>query len=408
MTPATTTGGRREGRSRVRAADLMSLATAGLRARRLRGVLSALGIAIGIAAIVAVLGITRSSQAELLGLIDRLGTDLLTVTTGRTVGGDEIQLPVTTGAAVARTDGVRRVTATARLEDGPRVRRTDRIPDHGGGAVDVRATEPTLLATLDGATAAGVFLSAATGRYPVVVLGHDAAAQLGVAHLDPATRIRIGEHWFAVIGVLRPLELAPEIDRSALIGMPAAAGLFGYDGHPTRVYLRADLRRVTATAELLSRAVNPRAPNTVTVSRPSDALTSRILVAGSGTSLLLGLGAVALLVAGVGIANVMVISVLERRGEIGLRRALGATRRHITVQFLLESLLLAALGGAAGTASGALITYLTALNRGWPPVVPAGGVALGLAAALIVGALAGLYPAARAARLAPTEALRAT
>jgi putative ABC transport system permease protein len=392
--------------SRIHPVDLLPMATTGLRSRRLRTALSTLGIAIGIAAIVAVLGITRSSQSELIGRIDRLGTNLLTIATGQTVGGAEAPLPVTARLTSAHADGVERVTATAIL-DGVNAFRTDKIPAVMTSGLDVRATEPTLLSTLDGHLAAGVFLTAATSRYPAVVLGHDAAAQLGIAYLDPATRIWLGGHWFTVIGILQPLELAREIDRSALIGMPIAAADFGYDEHPSRLYVRADTRRVAQTAGLLSRAVNPEEPNTVDVSRPSDALTSRVLVADAGTSLLLGLGAVALLVGGIGIANVMVISVLERRTEIGLRRALGATRRHIAVQFLLESLLLAALGGATGTTLGAFITYATALNRHWQPLVPTAGIVAGLTAALAIGALAGLYPAARAARLQPTDALRA-
>ncbi|MEW9533507.1 ABC transporter permease [Microbispora sp. NPDC049125] len=393
-------------RSRVRPADLVPLATGGLRSRRLRTALSTLGIAIGIAAIVAVLGITRSSQSELLTRIDRLGTNLLTVANGTTMAGDESELPSTARAGSARADGVQRVTATAALED-VHVFRTDRIPGAESGGLEVRATEPTLLSTLDGRMAAGVFLTDATSRYPVVVLGYQVAAQLGIAHVGPATRVWLGGHWFTVAGVLLPLELAPEIDRAALVGVPVAAGHLGYDGHPTRLYIRAGTGHVAQTAGLLARAVNPEAPETVTVSRPSDALTSRALVADSGTSLLLGLGAVAVLVGGIGIANVMVISVLERRTEIGLRRALGATRRHIAVQFLLESLLLACLGGVTGITLGALITYATALDRHWQPIIPLAGVAAGLAAALVIGALAGLYPAARAARLAPTDALRA-
>ena len=125
-----------------------------------------------------------------------------------------------------------------------------------------------------------------------------------------------------------------------------------------------------------------------------------------GPRVFLGLGAVALLVGGVGIANVMVISVLERRSEIGLRRALGATKGHVGVQFLAEALLLAVAGGLAGVVLGATVTAVYALGRGWSVVVPAPAMAGGLLAALAIGAVAGLYPALRAARLAPTEALR--
>jgi putative ABC transport system permease protein len=284
--------------------------------------------------------------------------------------------------------------------------RTDRVPTYRSGGLEVRATEPTLLATLDGQVATGTFLNDATGRYPVVVLGYDAATQLGIDRIDPDTRVWLGGHWFTVAGVLRPFELAPEVDRAALIGLPVAADYFGFDGHPTRLYVRADTARTGVVASMLARATNPAEPDTVDVSRPSDALASRLLVAGSTTSLLLGLGAVALLVGGIGIANMMVISVLERRVEIGLRRALGAARRHIAVQFLSESLLLSAFGGVAGVVLGTAATYATAKVHGWQTLVPTVGVWGGLMAALAIGTVAGLYPAARAARLNPTDALR--
>jgi putative ABC transport system permease protein len=391
--------------SRVRAADLLPLATIGMRSRPLRAALSTLGIAIGIAAIVGVLGITRSSQADLLARIDRLGTNLLTVANGQRIGGDEAKLPEYAAAGVARTDGVQRVTATANLAK-VEVFRTDQMPKYRSGGIEVRATEPSLLHTLDGQVATGVFLNEATVRYPVVVLGHDAASALGIARVDVGTRIWLGKHWFTVAGVLRPFELAPEIDRAALIGLPVAAEYLGFDGHPTRLYVRADTGRTALVAAMLARASNPAAPTSVTVSRPSDALASRLIVADSVTSLLLGLGVIALLVGGVGIANVMIISVLERRTEIGLRRALGAARRHIAVQFLNESLVLSALGGAAGAVLGTAATYAVATSRGWPTLVPVTGVWGGLVAALVIGAAAGVYPASRAARLNPTDALR--
>jgi putative ABC transport system permease protein len=391
--------------SRTRAADLLPLGTVGLRSRRLRAALSMLGIAIGIAAIVAVLGITRSSQSDVLARIDRLGTNLLTVVNGRTIAGDEAELPATAAASIGRTDGVLRVAPTSELAT-VSVFRTDQVPTYRTGGMSTRAADATLLSTLDGSLAAGAFLSDATAHYPTVVLGHDAAAQLGIARLDQPTRIWLGAHWFTVIGILRPFELAPEIDRSALIGFPVAADYFGYDGHPSHIYLRADPTRTEMVAGLLARATNPENPEQVTVSRPSDALSARLTVAGAATSLFLGLGAVALLVGGIGIANVMVISVLERRSEIGLRRALGAARRHVAAQFLIESLLLAALGGSIGVGLGAAATLATAANRGWQPLIPAVGIWAGLGAAVLIGAVAGLYPAHRAARLSPTDALR--
>jgi putative ABC transport system permease protein len=389
----------------LRVRDVLALATISVRSRRLRAALSALGIAIGIAAVVGILSITRSSEANLLAEIDRLGTNLLTVVNGQTYQGQEAELPVTATQMVSRVPGVEDVAPTAQLTS-TNVFRSDKIPVYETGGLSVRTADASLLPTLNGTLRQGVFLNAATTHFAATVLGYQVARSLGIAVIRPTTRVWLGNHWFSVVGILEPLPLAPEIDNAALVGVPIAEQLFGFDGHASRIYVRADTSRVTEVAGLLAPTANPEAPDGVSVSRPSDALAARVAVAGSSTALYLGLGGVALLVGAIGIANLMVISVLERRSEIGLRRSLGATRRHVAAQFLAESLLLGLLGGALGLLAGIGITVGLGESRHWSIVIPQLAIWGGLGAALVVGAIAGLYPAARAARLSPTDALR--
>jgi ABC-type antimicrobial peptide transport system permease subunit len=393
--------GRRLIPARLGPRDVFRVGLSGLRVRPTRVVLSALGIAIGIATMVAVIGISSSSKEQLLRQIDDLGTNMLSAGPGRTFLGEDAALPENAVDMVGRIGPVINAGATGTTD--ATIRRTNLIPKEVTGGLAVQAASTDLLKTLDGTLRTGTWLNAGNERYPGAVLGSEAAKRLGLTRVGE--QVWIGNRWFTVIGILNSLPLAPEIDRSALVGWDAARRYLGFDGHPTTIYERSTNASVEAVAAVLPRTINPENPNEVDVSRPSDALEARAAAAGAFTNLLLGLGAVALLVGGVGVANTMVIAVLERRREIGLRRSLGATRGQVRTQFLAESLLLSALGGVVGVLLGAVTTVAFAMYRDWPPVIPAWALAGAVVATLAIGTIAGLYPAMRAARLSPTVAL---
>ena len=392
------------GGSRLSRRDLIRVGSLGLRSRRVRALLSALGISIGIAAIVGVLGISQSSKSGLLNELGRLG-NLLTVQAGSTTFGQATELPTTAEGMVSRIAPVTNVTEIGAIAS-TYVYRNSFIPTIDTNGISLTATDAALPATLGASLAHGTFLNAATAHYPAVVLGAEAARLLGVNNLGNPTQVWIGGHWFTVVGILKPVELVTQMDAMAFIGFPIAEKYFAFDGHPSELYLRAVPNQVNPVAAVLPATVSPSNPSTVQVSQPSDILKAQVAAKGAYNGLLLGLGAVALLVGGVGIANVMVISVLERRSEIGLRRALGASRRHVAEQFLAEALLLSVLGGIAGTIIGGAATALYAATQHWTVQIPALAFYGGIGAALAIGAIAGLYPAMRAARLSPTEALR--
>jgi len=389
---------------RLQLADLARVASVGLRTRRLRAALSALGIAIGVAAIVAVLGLSSSSQAGLLAEIDRLGTNLLTVTNGQTLFGGTAELPLAAPAMIGRIGPVTEVADTGSTN--ANVYRSPLIPSIETNALSVQAASLQLLPVVGARVARGAYLNAATANEPVCVLGAQAAQLLGIDRVYPGERLWLGGMWFYVSGILTSATLAPEIDSSVLVGFPSAQRYLEFDGHPTTVYLRTVTSETDAVHAVLADTAYPEQPNEVDVSQPSDALVARADAKGALNGLFLGLGAVSLLVGAVGVANIMVISVLERRSEIGLRRSLGATKGHIRTQFLVEAILLALLGGVVGVSAGVLATAVYAWEKHWAVVVPTVAWVGGLGAAIVIGAVAGLFPAIRAARLAPTEALR--
>ncbi|MGW1408153.1 ABC transporter permease [Streptomyces sp. NPDC002403] len=390
--------------ARLSPRDVLRVGSVGLRARRARVVLSALGIAIGIATVVAVVGLSESSRADLMARLDRLGTNLLTAEAGKDAMGNEIKLPRNAVAMVERIGPVRHATASADID--ARIRRSDVVPEERTAGVTAQAVRADLLSALGGEVDRGTWLTPAGERLPTTVLGAVAAQRLGVTRTGET--IMMNNTRVAVVGILRPLELVPNLDRVAMVGFPAAERYFGFDGHPTTVFERSTDASVADVRAILARTISPGDEMGIKVSRPSDALAAKAATDEGLTTLMLGLGAVALLVGGVGVANTMVISVLERRQEIGLRRSLGATRGAIRLQFLTESLLLSALGGATGALLGAATTYGFAWFQGWTAVVPPWSLAGGLAATLLIGVVAGLYPAIRASRLHPTVALNAT
>lgn len=387
--------------------ELLSVALQGLRTRRLRAALSALGIAIGIGAMVAVVGVSASSQANLLATIDSLGTNLLTVAPGTTFLGSSEVIPDTAVSTIVHQPGVLRASAVYQVSSAS-VLRSPYVPSTQTGGIGVDATDAGLPGAVSGQVASGHFLSAVNDRYPTVVLGAQAASILQIPQASGHIQLYIGGTWFTVIGIMNPIILDPSLDTTVFIGLPVAERLFRTQPNPSQIYVRANVNEVARVSGLLASATDPQHPDGVQVSRPSDVLQARAAAKGQFTTLLLGLGAVALLVGAIGIANIMVISVLERRGEIGLRRALGATKRHISSQFLAESALLAALGGVAGLLLGALATLTYALAQSQPWVVPTYALIAAPLAGFAIGALAGLYPASKAARLSPTEALRST
>ncbi len=390
--------------SRLRTGDVIRVGASGLRARKLRTALSALGVSIGIAALVGVLGLSESSKSALLDEIAELGTNLLTIEAGTGFGAGDSELPATAAGSVARVPTVTEASAVWDVDAD--VYRSDFIDEGETGGIQVVAADAGLLDTLNGTLAEGRFLDGATSVYPAAVLGSVSAERLGIRSLDEPTYVVIGDQVVEVVGILDEFTLAADLDRSVMIGHEAAVTYYDADDAPAVIYTRVADGAVEATRDVLPATADPESPEEVTVSRPSDALEAQAAADDTLTTLFLGLGAVALLVGGIGIANVMVIAVIERRGEIGLRRALGATRAHIRRQFLTEAVILSVLGGVAGVAIGVAATYVYATSQGWRVIVPTEAAVGGLAAAVVIGAVAGLYPAMRAARLAPTDALR--
>lgn len=389
-------------RTRLRPADLLRLGMIGPRTRRMRSALSALGICLGIAAVIAVTGISSSNQAHLLARLDQLGSNLITVAPGEDSNQQPVPLPPTAEKMLANIAPVQQVTATGDTK--AKVYRNDLVSKEQTGSISVLAARLNLLDVLHATLRSGKWLDKAGENLPVTVLGDQAAQRLGVT--APGERVWLGGQSYIVTGILAPNELAPELATAALVGWPQATAHLGADGTAATVYLRSHPERVPDVQAVAGATANPANPSRVAVSRPSDLLTARSEAKGALTGLVLSLAAVALLVGGVGIANTMVVGVMERRGEIGLRRALGARGGQIAAQFLLEAVLMGFIGGIGGLIAGSITVYGYALAQGWPASIPLYTVVAGPVVSVMVAALAGIYPALRAAKASPTDALR--
>ncbi|MEP6624757.1 MAG: ABC transporter permease [Acidimicrobiia bacterium] len=392
-------------RSRLLPRDVVGVGTVGLRTRKLRTALTATGIAIGIAALVATMGISSSSRADLSRRLDALGTNRLEVQAGASFQpgstpalGDDSVVMIRRIAPVQNASGITTVSAT--------VRRTQYVNASETGGISVQATDSDLAATLGAGVREGRFLSAADVNLPTIVLGPGAASTLGITDLRPDPLVYVNGTWFTVVGILDQAPLYPNLDTAAFIGTPIAERLFKTAVAPSSVFVVTRPDQVGAVTAVLPATANPQSPGEVQVSNPSDVIKAKHAADDTLTALLLGLGGVALLVGGIGIANVMVISVLERRTEIGVRRALGATKGHVRTQFLVEAILLSTLGGVLGIGLGVGITAGYAAVQGITFSMPTIAGLIGIGAAIVVGALAGISPAGRAARLAPADAIR--
>jgi len=391
-------------KQRLKIKDLFFVALYGVRARRGRAALTSIGIGIGIAAIVAVTGISASGRADLLATLESLGTNLIKASPQAGFFGTQEKLPDGVVGMVERIGPVEEVTSTTQTD--LIVRRSDFISEFEGGGISTIVTSPELLQVVGGNLIEGRFIQDGLSNIPVTVLGSVTASRLGINTLDTPTKILIGNEWFGVVGIIDELKIHPDLDRSVFIGYGVAKTLFDIDKEPTTIYVRANPTYIEDVVEVIAPSMNPENPDQVQVSRPSDALVAQEAADAAFTNLLLGIGSVALLVGGVAIANVMVMSVLERRMEIGVRRSIGATRKEIRYQFLLESIVLSGIGGLVGVVLGTGVTLGYTNYTDIVFSIPVSQVLGAILLALLIGAISGVYPAIKASKIQPAEAVR--
>jgi ABC-type antimicrobial peptide transport system permease subunit len=401
---------------RLRLIDLIDECLAGVFARPARAALTTLGTVLGIASLVATLGISRTAGSQIVDRFNELSATTVTVK-ARTQGNTEQSrrqgggsLPWNVEDRLLSLNGVVAAGAIADVRNPGSIKT---VPINDPRAIRERtlpvfAASAGLLEASRGRIAAGRWFDKGhiQRQDRVAVLGSDVAADLGVTRVDNLPGIFIGDYLFTIIGII---DEAPR-DRGLLGGViiPSGAAVERFElNNPERVVIETDLGATQLIAEQAAIALNPNAPESLSVTAPADPKAAKKQVEGDVNTLFLLLGLVSLIVGAIGIANVTLVTVMERTGEIGLRRALGATRRHIAFQFLAESMAMGVVGGIIGASVGILIVVGVAASRQWTPVLD---LWLPFVAPLVgaaVGLLAGLYPSLRAARMEPVDALRA-
>ncbi|MDP6281625.1 MAG: ABC transporter permease [Acidimicrobiales bacterium] len=389
--------------------ELAGVALGGLRARKVRTALIMLGPILGVAAIVSAIGINESSKGHLKAVLSDLGTDLIVANAQGSLGGfgSDPRIPEDAAARVTRLPDVESVTGTLQMADIVTLPFEEAEDFYRAFPVPVIATGLNLPETLEVLLASGRFLNDfdVSTAARVVVIGRDLADEYGYLRGEART-IQLNGIDYGVVGVLDYVLLEPSMDSAVFLTFANAEEDLGLDSRdPSRLYIRAPTNTKLVAQEVPT-VISLGGPDGANTSVPTDLLDAQSQVDENLNNLTKMMGGLALIVGGVGIANVMSISVIQRSTEIGIRRALGHSRGTIAVQFLLEALVVGVLGGILGAAAGAGVVWLTAELRGYVMVLSVVGLVGWAMVSVAVAVVAGLYPSTKAARLEPLETLR--